>query len=263
MTGAPDRTDEDASEPTPMRVLVLGWHGSRERHLRGLARHYETRLGAETLTHVPRSFEAMARPGGWAREGARIAERLARADAERPLPFAIHAFSNAGFWSARALLEALPPALRARHRATLLDSAPGFPERVSARFTAKYASRAMLPGLLAALRLRPAHTHPVLTPPLTALLGLWHLVAPRQVRFMESSLEAMRAAHRAIPLLLVWGGADELVPAEHVERFAAAAERAGVPVERLFFPDGKHVAHMVAHRREYLAAATAFLCRAV
>lgn len=245
------------------RIVLLGWHGSRERQLRCLARHYEARLDAETIVSVPRSFEAMSRPGGWAREGQRLAERIAHASAERPLPLAIHAFSNAGFWSARALLDALDPALRALHRATILDSAPGFPEHVSARFTATYASRAMLPGLLAALGLRPAHRHPLFTPPVAALLGLWHLIAPEQVRFMESSLASMRAAHRAVPLLLVWGGADELVPAEHVERFAAAAAREGVPVERLFFPDGEHVRSLIAQRHAYLAAADAFLARAV
>jgi pimeloyl-ACP methyl ester carboxylesterase len=245
------------------RIVLIGWHGSCERHLRGLARHYESRLGAETITHVPRSFAAMSRPGGWSREGAHLAERVVRAHATRPLPLVIHAFSNAGFWSTRALLDALPPALRAEHRATILDSAPGFPARVTPRFTAKYASRAMLPGLLAALRMRPAHTHRWLTPPVAALLGLWHLVAPAQVRFMGSSLDAMRAAHARVPLLLVWGGQDELVPAAHVERFAADAAHAGVPVERLHFPDGRHVAHLVSHRREYLAAIADFLARAV
>ncbi|MDQ3037914.1 MAG: TMEM53 family protein [Myxococcota bacterium] len=245
------------------RILILGWHGSRERQLRGLARHYESRLGAETMVSAPRSFEAMSRRGGWAREGQRLADRLARAHAERPLPLAIHAFSNAGFWSARALLDTLDPALRAQHRATILDSAPGFPEHVTPRFTAKYASRAMLPGLLAALGLRPAHTHPLFTPPVAALLGLWHLIAPDQVRFMESSLAAMRAAHVGVPLLLVWGDADVLVPAAHVERFADAAAREGVPVERLFFPNGEHVRHLVAQRSAYLAAADAFLARAV
>lgn len=247
----------------PLRILLLGWHGSRERHLRGLARHYTARMSADVTISIPRSFEAFSRRGGWAREGRRLADELARAHADRPLPFAIHSFSNAGFWSARALFDALDPSLRAHHRATILDSAPGFPEHVPPRFTARYASRAMLPGLLTALRQRPAHTHPLLTPPIAALLGLWHLIAPEQVRFMESSLAAMRAVHRAKPLLLVWGGADELVPSEHVARFAEDAARDGVLVERRYFPDGQHVRHLVAHRHEYLATADAFLARAV
>lgn len=246
-----------------LRILLIGWHGSRERHLRGLARHHQTHSHADVRMHVPRSFEAMSRRGGWAREGRRLATDLERAHAERPLPFAIHSFSNAGFWSARALFDALDPSLRALHRATILDSAPGFPEQFSPRFTARYASRAMMPGLLSALRQPPALTHPLLTPPVAALLGLWHLVAPDQVRFMASSLAAMRDVHRGKPLLMVWGGRDELVPHQHVERFADAATRDGALVERLYFPEGQHVRHLVAHRHEYLGTVDAFLARAV
>lgn len=240
------------------RALIVGWHGSRERHLRALARCYEARLGAEgeAIAIVPRTFDAMRRADGWAREGRRVAEVLARAERERgELPVVIHAFSNAGFWTARALLDAMSEAQRARHEATVLDSAPGFPERVSARFTARYASRAMLPGVMEALGMRPAHVHPVLTPPVAALLGAWHVIAPAQVRFMESSLAAMRAHHARVPVLLVWGGADELVPAALVERFAATLPRA----QRLYFPDGEHVRHFVTHRQIYLTTLHDFL----
>jgi fermentation-respiration switch protein FrsA (DUF1100 family) len=239
--------------------LIVGWLGSRERHLRGLAQHYEKHLDVEACVWIPRTFEAMSLPGGWVSEGKRFAEHLARLDRDRALPFSVHAFSNAGFWSLRALLEALPSEARARHRATILDSAPGFPESFSPRFTAKYASRAMLPGILAALGRQPSHSHPLFTPPVAALLGLWHLIAPSQIRFMQSSLGSMQRAHLGKPLLAIWGGADLLVPRAHVERFLDEAERAGVQIERFFFPEGQHVRHLVSHRQPYLAACTTFL----
>ncbi len=241
------------------RILIVGWHGSRERHLRGLAQHYEKHLGLETCIWIPRSFEAMSRPNGWFNEGQRLADHLAHLDRDGARPFSVHAFSNAGFWSLRAFLEALPPEVRAQHRATILDSAPGFPEHVSPRFTATYASRAMLPGILAALGRRPSHVHPLLTPPLSAFMGLWHLIAPSQIQFMQSSLGFMQRIHIGKPLLAIWGGADMLVPREHVERFLDQAEREGVRVERLFFPEGQHVHHLVAHRQLYLTTCTAFL----
>ncbi|AKF11337.1 DUF829 domain-containing protein [Sandaracinus amylolyticus] len=243
------------------RELIVGWHGSRERQLRVLAKHDESKHGADVLTHVPRTFRAMSFPEGWAREGQRLAERLERAHAARPMPLVIHAFSNAGFWTTAALLDRLSPALRDAHRATVIDSAPGFPPHIEARFTARYATRAMLPALLARFGLRASHTHPLVGPPFAAFLYAWHHVAPKQVRFMESSLARLRDAHRERPLMVVWGGRDELVPARFVEAFVRDCEAHGVPLERLFFQEGDHVRHLVAHRREYFAARDAFLAR--
>lgn len=208
---------------------------------------------------MPRTFRAMGRAGGWQEEGDALARRLARAHAERPLPLVVHAFSNAGFWTTVALLEQLSPGLRAAHVATVIDSAPGFPPRVSPLFTARYATRAMLPAVLERLGLPASHSHPILGPPFAAFLFGWHLIASAQVRFMENSLARMRDAHRHTPLMLVWGGRDELVRAEYVEAFGDDCERAGVPLTRLYFPEGDHVRHFVAHRRDYLTARDRFL----
>lgn len=247
----------------PYRAIVLGWHGSRDRHLRPLARHHAGR-GADVIARSPRTFRAMGEPRGWESEAAPLADEILARD---PRPLVIHAMSNAGFWSAVALLLALDQkgALgdRARLAGTILDSAPGFPERVSPLFTARYATRAMMPSLLASLGRRPAATHPVLTPPIAAFLGLWHLIARRQVRFMESSQARMCALHRGLRLLAIYGGADELVPPRFVEAFLDRAEDAGVRVERLLFPDGVHVGHLVAHRTAYLGAVDRFLTRAL
>lgn len=241
----------------PYRAIVLGWHGSRERHLRPLAKHHEAR-GADVIVHAPRTFRAMVPPRGWQREAEPLAAEILARD---PRPLVVHAMSNAGFWSSLALLERLGD--RARLAGTILDSAPGFPERVSFLFTARYASRAMLPALLHQLGLPPAHTHPLFRPPIAALLGAWHLVSRRQVRYMESSQPRMRALHRDLPLLGIYGGADELVLPHYVERFLDGAKDAGAKVERLFFPDGGHVRHLVEHRAEYLAAVDRFLTRAL
>lgn len=246
-------------EAPALRVLIVGWHGSRERHLRPLARHDASHHRADVITHVPRTFRAMRSADGWVEEARPIAERLAHAHAARPLPLVIHAFSNAGFWTTAALLDQLSPELRAAHAGTVIDSAPGFPPRVSPSFTARYATRAMLPGLLARLGLKASHSHPVLGPPFAAFLYAWHLIAPAQVRFMEGSLARMRDAHRDRALLLVWGGRDELVLPEYVEAFADDCERSGAPLTRLYFPDGEHVRHLVTHRRDYLAARDRFL----
>jgi hypothetical protein len=230
-----------------LRVLVLGWHGSTERHLRPIARTWEA-LGVEARTIVPDTWRAMSRRHGWQHLGARLCE--GELD-ERP--WLAHAFSNAGFWSLGALLEAAArdaPEKLAAHRGTVLDSAPGFPERVSPLFTARFAAMAMTPSVLAAIGRTPLPVHPVVTPALGVFLGLWHLVSPGQVRFMERSQARFIARHARKPLLSIWGGADTLVLPRYVESFLARAEAGGVPVDRLYFEETGHVRHFVEHRRE-------------
>lgn len=248
----------------PARVVVLGWHGSRERHLRPVARAWE-KLGAEPMVVVPDTWRAMSFRHGWPRLGERLLDRLERLDPTHDgvvRPWLAHAFSNAGFWSLAALLDAAArraPERLGAHRATVLDSAPGFPEKVSPFFTAKYASMAMTPAVLEALGRKPREVHPLVTPPLAVFLGLWHLVAPGQVRFMERSQADLIARHRGTPLLSIWGGADRLVLPRYVEAFNARAALAGVPVERLHFPETAHVRHFLEHRREVTQALAALL----
>lgn len=240
-----------------LRVLVLGWHGSRERHLRPIARAWES-LGCAPRIVVPETWRAMSFRNGWPRLG----ERLLRDHEEGP--WIAHAFSNAGFWSLCAMLfaaEERAPSVLAAHAGTVLDSAPGFPEKVSPLFTAKYASMAMTPSLLAALGRPQREVHPLVTPPLALFLGLWHFVARDQVRFMESSQARFLALHRHKQLLSIYGGADRLVRPKYVESFLDRAESAGVPVERLFFPTSRHVRHFLEHRHEVRDQLRAFVAR--
>ncbi len=251
---------EGVAAARPHRALVLGWLGSTPRHLRPVARHLEAR-GAEVISIVPAALRAMATPGGWAREGARIARELSRLHHEDPRPWVLVSFSNAGFWSATAMLSRLDPSTRDAHVGTVLDSAPGFPPHVTLAYTARYASRAMMPGLLGALGLRPAHTHPLFTPPVALALSAWHLVAPRAVRFMEGSLAAMRDAHHGRAILALHGDADVLVEPAYVEAFCDAARADGLDVERHLFAGATHVRAMVSHRHAYLRALDAFVDR--
>ncbi len=234
------------------RVLILGWHGSTERQLRAIARWYEAR-GHEVRTVITPTFRTMGIPGAWPAFGGRLAREV-DGDAR---PLVIHAFSNAGFWTMSALLDAMPASVRPAK--VILDSAPGFPERIPMWITAKFASAAMMPGLLASLGRRPRLFHPLLSPPIAFFFGAWHLVARRQVRFMETGQARVIARLRAVPLLAIWSDADALVPAEHVVAFLDRAARAGIGVERLHFTDSAHVRHFVQHRVEYFARLAAFL----
>ncbi len=246
--------------PSAPRVVVIGWHGSTERHVRAIAKVWET-LDVEVVPIVPDAWRGMSRRSGWREIGEALAARLAALEAAAPRPLVLHTFSNAGLWTMVATLEAcarLHPAVHARLAAVLVDSAPGFPERVSPRFTATYAAMAMAPSVLAALGRKPRHRHPLLTPPLAVALGLWHLIAPRQVRFMERSQALLLALLGPRPITVLYGDADELVPHRFVEAFIERARRRG-PVQAVFFPGSGHVRHLAGHRTRYLAAMRAAL----
>jgi hypothetical protein len=252
---------------TGARVVLLGWHGSKERQLRPLARWYEARGHVARVVLTP-TFRVMSRAAGWPRFGVELAESLADDHARDPRPLVVHAFSNTGFWTLSAMLDAARdrhPALLEAHVATVLDSAPGFPERVDWRFSAKYAALAMTPGIAAALGLSrkgPRTFHPLVSPPLMVFLAGWHLVAREQVRFMESGHARVRTPHRGKPLLAIYSAADTLVPVRFVEQFLDQAAADGVAVERLRFEESAHVRHFVEHRHDYLAAIDRFLAGA-
>ena len=232
-------------------VVILGWHGSTERQLRAIARWYEARGHTDVRTVITPTFRTMGVPGAWTKFGRGLARDLG----QRATPLVIHAFSNAGFWTMSALLDATTRA----PRRVILDSAPGFPEKISMRMTSELATAAMMPGLLTSLGRRPRLFHPLLSPPLAAFFGVWHLLARNQVRFMETAQARVIDRLRGVPLLGIWSDADRLVPAEHVEAFLDRAARSGVPIERLHYPDSAHVRHFVQHRHAYFARIEEFL----
>ena len=253
---------ETATSPH-VRVVLLGWHDATERHLRSIANVHAAH-GRKVLPFLSDAAGSLSHKHGFLRHGEKLAKALAEAHAALALPIVFHSFSNAGLWSLASLLDALKahhPALLDAHIATILDSAPGFPEHFDWRFTARTAPLAFVPGLLHRMKRPVAHRHPLLSPTLAVLFGLWHVLAPQQIRFMARAPRRIRDAHRGTtkPLLIVYGGQDELVLPEDVEHFAARAEQEGLRVERLYFPNSRHVRHMVQHRREYDARITAFL----
>lgn len=231
-------------------VVILGWHASTERQLRGIARWYEAR-GFSARTVITPTFRTMGVRGAWPAFGEKLAREL---DAERS-PLVLHAFSNAGFWTMSALLDAM----RSQPAKVVVDSAPGFPEKIPLWTTARFASAAMMPGLLTSLGRRPRLFHPLLSPPAALFFGAWHVLAREQVRFMETGQARVIGKLRGVPLLGIWSDADVLVPAEYVSAFLDRAEREGVAVERLHFSDSAHVRHFVQHRGEYFARLEAFV----
>jgi alpha-beta hydrolase superfamily lysophospholipase len=178
-------------------------------------------------------------------------------------PIVVHAFSNAGFWTYAAAMRALAndvkggAHVRDRIVALVLDSAPGFPPRLSPDFATRSSAMAMMPLLLRALGRPPALSHPALDAPLRAFMRFWYHLSPVQIREIEESLAIVRDTGRW-PVLALCSSADTLVPIEHVEAFVASMrERRDVRVVR--WRDSEHVRHLLVHRHEYLEAMRALI----
>lgn len=63
------------------------------------------------------------------------------------------------------------------------------------------------------------------------------------------------------PVFLAAGGKDERAPIEHSQRMEKALQRAGVPVETLYYPNEGHGFYTEPHRREYYTRLLDFLAR--
>ncbi|MET0755391.1 MAG: S9 family peptidase, partial [Pseudoxanthomonas sp.] len=69
------------------------------------------------------------------------------------------------------------------------------------------------------------------------------------------------AADIKAPVFLAAGGQDERAPVEHTRKMEKALQKAGVPVESLYFPSEGHGFFTEPHRREYYTRLLAFLSK--
>ncbi|WP_315385608.1 prolyl oligopeptidase family serine peptidase [uncultured Stenotrophomonas sp.] len=66
-----------------------------------------------------------------------------------------------------------------------------------------------------------------------------------------------------VPVFLAAGGEDERAPIQHTRRMEAALQKAGVPVESLYYSTEGHGFYTDPHRREYYGKLLAFLSRSL
>lgn len=69
------------------------------------------------------------------------------------------------------------------------------------------------------------------------------------------------AAQIKVPVFLAAGGEDKRAPIQHTKRMEAALNKAGVPVETLYYSTEGHGFYTDPHRREYYTKLLAFLAR--
>lgn len=243
--------------PKPL-ALVFGWGGSTPGQLRAYARLY-ARLGFDTDLRIGNVLRGLLVPGGRETEARAVARELVASQERATRPIVVHALSDNGFLSLAALLEILSGSAPGRRaldalRAVALDSAPGLWSTRRGRDFSLTFARGVTPALLKGLGRREALEHPVLTPVLRAGFGAYALAFPGTVRRMIASGERVLASLPRVPVALLYGDADALVPAASVEAFEARLRERGFVVRASRFAGSPHVAHFVRDPAGYEAA---------
>ncbi|CAA9267623.1 MAG: hypothetical protein AVDCRST_MAG77-3744 [uncultured Chloroflexi bacterium] len=92
------------------------------------------------------------------------------------------------------------------------------------------------------------------------VLDLVDVLLQRRFGFRFDDVHPLRDATRLVPrpLLLIHGEDDEVVPASHARRIAAAAGNAGVSLETWFVPDCDHCGAYFLDRPRYCGRVAAF-----
>lgn len=245
------------------RVLLVGWGNSTPSQLTAYERLYAP-LGLTPRSMIPDTKSGLADPTAYARALAPVANALVAEGADRPL--LIHLFSDNGFIGWAALLEALVSTtdgarVKAAIRGVIYDSSPGlWNVRGRLDFARRFAL-GMTPALSRRLGFGARERIPVVTTVLgVAFLG-YQVAFPRAVAAMRSAGDRVARLQPSCPHLFIYGGRDILVPPDDVRAWIARERAAGIDVDELEIPNGRHVALYPSEPRIYRDALKAFVTK--
>jgi pimeloyl-ACP methyl ester carboxylesterase len=247
----------------PDRVLLVGWGNSTASQLTAYERIYAA-LGVVPRSVIPDARSGLADPTAYLRALGPIAVELVEGGADRPL--LVHLFSDNGFVGWAALLETLGASpdgarVKAAIRGVVYDSSPGL---WNVRGPFDFARRIAL-GMTPALSRRAGLGARERLPVVTTLLGVaflgYQLAFPRAVTAMRSAGDRVARLQPSCPHLFLYGGKDVLVPPEDVRAWIARARSAGIDVEAIEIPRGRHVALYPSEPRIYRDALSAFVAK--
>ncbi|KAJ4744826.1 alpha/beta-Hydrolases superfamily protein [Rhynchospora pubera] len=265
-------------------VVLLGWLGSKQRHLKKYAEWY-TSKGYHVITFTfPMSDVVSYRVGGKAeRDLELLASHLANWVEEEGGSLVFHTFSNTGWLAYGGILEKLrkkDPSSIDKIKGCIVDSAPvdaPDPQVWASGFSAAFlkknsvASRGSLPvpkekrtDVLvvsesgSGLDLKPAFHE-------AALLGVLEkffdviLNIPSINRRLSDILDVLSSNQPKCPQLYIYSSADRVIPAKSVESFIEKQRKAGHSVRSCDFVSSPHVDHYRNHPALYTTQLTQFL----
>ncbi|VAI94195.1 unnamed protein product [Triticum turgidum subsp. durum] len=245
-SGSPDRSQTV--------VVLLGWLGSKQKHLKRYADWYTSRgFHAVTFT-LPMSDIVSYNVGGKAEKNVEmLSEHLGdwvREEDGKKIVF--HTFSNTGWLCYGVILENLQrqdPSAVEKIKGSIIDSAP----------VAVPDSQVWALGFSAAImKKHSAATEAVL---LSALEKFFDLVLnyPAVNRRLSGVMELLSSNQPNCPQLYIYSSADRVIPAKSVESFVERQRKAGCEVRSCDFVSSPHVDHYRSNPGLYTSQLTNFL----
>ncbi|KAF7105500.1 hypothetical protein CFC21_106307 [Triticum aestivum] len=270
-SGSPDRSQTV--------VVLLGWLGSKQKHLKRYADWYTSRgFHAVTFT-LPMSDIVSYNVGGKAEKNVEmLSEHLGdwvREEDGKKIVF--HTFSNTGWLCYGVILENLQrqdPSAVEKIKGSIIDSAPvavpdsqvwalGFSAAIMKKHSV--ATKGTAPNTRSDVvvveshkDIRPAATEAVL---LSALEKFFDLVLnyPAVNRRLSGVMELLSSNQPNCPQLYIYSSADRVIPAKSVESFVERQRKAGCEVRSCDFVSSPHVDHYRSNPGLYTSQLTNFL----
>ncbi|KAJ0966862.1 hypothetical protein J5N97_023779 [Dioscorea zingiberensis] len=263
-------------------VVLLGWLGAKQKHLKKYAEWYTAR-GFHAITFTfPMGDIIGYKVGGKVEQNLDLfAEHLAGCVGEEDgKKLVFHTFSNTGWLTYGVLLEKFrkgDPSLMEKIKGCIVDSAPVAapdPQVWASGFSAAFLKKqsvATKGGLVpndtglnllvssgSKLDKKPAFAE-------TALLAILQrffevvLNLPSINRRLSDVLEVLSSEQPKCPQLYIYSSADRVIPAKSVETFIERQRRAGHEVRACDFVSSPHVDHFRNHPILYTTQLTTFL----
>ncbi|BAF20569.1 uncharacterized protein [Oryza sativa Japonica Group] len=262
-------------------VVLLGWLGSRQKHLKRYADWYTSRgYHAVTFT-LPMSDIVSYNVGGKAEKNVEmLSEHLADwVSEEDGKKIVFHTFSNTGWLCYGVILENLQrqdPSAMDKIKGCVVDSAPvAVPD--SQVWASGFSAAIMKKHSVAAKGVKPNdarpdvlvvesnkdHPKPAVSEAilLSALEKLFDVVLnyPAINRKLSGVMELLSSKQPKCPQLYIYSSADRVIPAKSVESFVESQRRAGHEVRACDFVSSPHVDHYRSNPELYTSQLTEFM----
>lgn len=273
-----------ASEKNRTVVVLLGWLGSKQKHLKKYADWYTSR-GYHVITFTLPMNEIMSyKVGGKAEKNVEslvnhLADWLDEEQQQKNLVF--HTFSNTGWLTYGAILEKFQKqdsSLMGRVKGSIVDSAPvaaadptvwasGFSaallkkNSVATRGSASSSCESNMGTRINSINFsepKPAATETVLLLILEKFFGVI-LNLPKVNRRLADVVETLSSSQPRCPQLYIYSSADRVIPAGQVESFIVEQRKAGHEVRACNFISSPHVDHFRSNPELYTAELNHFM----
>ncbi|CAN8258715.1 unnamed protein product [Cochlearia groenlandica] len=253
-------------------VVLLGWLGSKQKHLKKYAEWYTSR-GYHVITFTLPMNEIMSyQVGGKAEKNIEsLVNHLADwLDEEQQKNLVFHTFSNTGWLTYGAILEKFQKqdsSLMRRVKGCIVDSAPvaaADPTVWASGFSAAFlkknsvATKGAHNNGINFSEPKPAATETALLLILEKFFAVI-LNLPKVNRRLADVLDTLSSGQPKCPQLYIYSSADRVIPAGEVESFIVEQRKAGHEVRACNFLSSPHVDHFRSNPELYTSELNHFM----